>query len=433
MELGANLRRLRKMAGLTQEALAVRLHVTGQAVSHWEIGDTYPEITLLPQLAEVFGVTVDQLLRSELSEADMAEIQKEEIRIAGEESDVAAATYLESQLLIYPGNESLLQRLSSLQLWIARRLLAEGNAAEAETYLKKVERSAETLSASEDPHMRKWAEGMLPEIYYRLRERDKLENIMHIAGSSALPSLANCTVGKDTIWVFENAVFNTILQLDQRLEYLAYRPAKDSGKTWHDPTRKGEPLLYRPLKSEDDWEIGNEERMEIQAYRAELLEQCSGGVGFGDYRLRETYALGEMIRLAAKLQNRERVLQTLELFLKRFGIAELVEWERTRIAATERFRTLTVNLRQRGSEDPEAEAAGKLSPTELKYVTEAVSPLPMLRHICLGRIWMRGRPMLPTRWQELLELLDEPRFDFVREEPRFMSAAEVIRKLLNEL
>ena len=153
----------------------------------------------------------------------------------------------------------------------------------------------------------------------------------------------------------------------------------------------------------------------------------------GDYRLRETYALGEMIRLAAKLQNRERVLQTLELLLKRFGIAELVEWERTRIAATERFRTLTVNLRQRGSEDPEAEAAGKLSPTELKYVTEAVSPLPMLRHICLGRIWMRGRPMLPTRWQELLELLDEPRFDFVREEPRFMSAAEVIRKLMNEL
>jgi len=388
---------------------------------------------LLPQLAGVFGITVDQLLGSELSEENIVAIQSEAIRITGEKSDVAAASYLESQLHIYPGSESLLERLITQQLWIVRRLLAEGNVAETKTYLKKVERSAETLSVSEAPLIRKQAEGMLSEIYYRLRERDKLETMMLIAGSSALPSLANCTVGKDTIWVFEKAVFDTVFQLDQHLEYPAYRPAKDSDKTWHDPTRKGESLLYRPLNSEDDWEIGNEERMEIQSFRVELLEQFSNGIGFGDFRLRETYALTEMLSLAAELGDQTRVFQTLELFLKRFGKEELVEWERSRISAAERFRTLAVNLRKRGSENPEAEAAEKLNATEYAYVTEAVSPLPMLRHLGLGRIWMRSHPMLPTRWQDLLELLDEPNFDFVRFEPRFMSALEKIRKLLSKL
>lgn len=38
MELAGNLKRLRKAAGLTQEALAEKLHLTGQAVSRWETG-----------------------------------------------------------------------------------------------------------------------------------------------------------------------------------------------------------------------------------------------------------------------------------------------------------------------------------------------------------------------------------------------------------
>ena len=38
MEFSANLRRLRKAAGFTQEALAEKLHLTGQAVSRWETG-----------------------------------------------------------------------------------------------------------------------------------------------------------------------------------------------------------------------------------------------------------------------------------------------------------------------------------------------------------------------------------------------------------
>jgi len=62
MFLAKNLKRLRIEKGLTQEELAERIKITGQAVSKWERGECYPDITLLPGLANCFEVTVDELL-----------------------------------------------------------------------------------------------------------------------------------------------------------------------------------------------------------------------------------------------------------------------------------------------------------------------------------------------------------------------------------
>ena len=61
MELGKKIRQLRFKAGLTQEQLAEHVGVSPQSVSKWENAVAMPDITALPLLAEVFGVSIDDL------------------------------------------------------------------------------------------------------------------------------------------------------------------------------------------------------------------------------------------------------------------------------------------------------------------------------------------------------------------------------------
>lgn len=59
--IGENIKRLRKTRNITQEQLAGIFNVSTVAVCKWETGETYPDITLIPQLAYYFNVTIDEL------------------------------------------------------------------------------------------------------------------------------------------------------------------------------------------------------------------------------------------------------------------------------------------------------------------------------------------------------------------------------------
>lgn len=61
MELGKQIAYYRKQKGLTQEALAKYLNISNQAVSKWEANQSYPDITLLTKLADIFEISLDQL------------------------------------------------------------------------------------------------------------------------------------------------------------------------------------------------------------------------------------------------------------------------------------------------------------------------------------------------------------------------------------
>ena len=52
----------RKELGMTQKELAAKMNVTDKAVSKWERGLAYPDINSIPQLAEVLGVSVAELM-----------------------------------------------------------------------------------------------------------------------------------------------------------------------------------------------------------------------------------------------------------------------------------------------------------------------------------------------------------------------------------
>ena len=67
LNFAENFKRLRKAKGLTQEKVAESLDVSGQSVSRWELSICYPDLELLPSIANFFGVTVDALLSNDPS------------------------------------------------------------------------------------------------------------------------------------------------------------------------------------------------------------------------------------------------------------------------------------------------------------------------------------------------------------------------------
>ncbi|MEG1477868.1 MAG: helix-turn-helix transcriptional regulator, partial [Oscillospiraceae bacterium] len=63
--IGSFIAVLRKANGLTQKDLAEKLNVSDKSVSRWERDDGAPDLSLVPVIAEIFGVTCDELLRGE--------------------------------------------------------------------------------------------------------------------------------------------------------------------------------------------------------------------------------------------------------------------------------------------------------------------------------------------------------------------------------
>ncbi len=67
VSIGAKIKFLRKLKGITQEELSDVLHISYQAISKWENGMAQPDISILPVIANYFGVTIDELFGYKLN------------------------------------------------------------------------------------------------------------------------------------------------------------------------------------------------------------------------------------------------------------------------------------------------------------------------------------------------------------------------------
>lgn len=72
-ETGVFIAALRKEIGITQQELAQKLQVTAKAVSRWETGKGYPDITILPEISNVFNVSVNEILNGKRCKKDETE------------------------------------------------------------------------------------------------------------------------------------------------------------------------------------------------------------------------------------------------------------------------------------------------------------------------------------------------------------------------
>ena len=101
-----NLRKLRTEKKYTQDQVAQMISVSPQSVSRWECGTTLPEVTLLPEIAKIFAVTVDDLFREDcLAYANYAQRLLAVYEASGKFEDFLAARR-EFQKLLASGNYS---------------------------------------------------------------------------------------------------------------------------------------------------------------------------------------------------------------------------------------------------------------------------------------------------------------------------------------
>lgn len=118
LELGQKIRELRHRDGRTQESLAEAIGVTSQAVSRWEANGGYPDMEMIPAIANYFGVTIDELFGYENDREKKIDVilkRSEELHRVDWGEDAGAdecIALLRGGLIEFPGNERIMLRLA---------------------------------------------------------------------------------------------------------------------------------------------------------------------------------------------------------------------------------------------------------------------------------------------------------------------------------
>ena len=130
--LSENLKKYRILKNLTQEDIASFLGITSQSVSKWERGESYPDITLLPALANIFETSIDLLVGMDTirAEATRYNIHKKANTFQKKGDYDSAEKIYRDALLIYPNKPGML-------LGLASTLALKGDSLEAIELIEK--------------------------------------------------------------------------------------------------------------------------------------------------------------------------------------------------------------------------------------------------------------------------------------------------------
>lgn len=119
IKLGARIKELRLRDGRTQETLAGELGVTAQAVSRWEKEICYPDMEVIPSIANYFGVSIDELFGYDNERSKKVDELAEQIKRMNRQNDGRDVNMNEcialarNALIEFPGNEKLTLELAS--------------------------------------------------------------------------------------------------------------------------------------------------------------------------------------------------------------------------------------------------------------------------------------------------------------------------------
>ena len=198
--LKENIKKYRIIKNYTQEDVAAYLGITPQSVSKWERGESYPDITLLPALANIFETSIDLLVGMDNIRAEKTRYNIHKKAVDHQKNgdyDSAEKVYRDA-LLIYPNKPGMILGLAStlalkgntdeaiefiekgLPISINEKQKATMRATLCFLYLKAGYEDKANRLASELPHTRESREVIQPLIRQGLTESEINENIKYI-------------------------------------------------------------------------------------------------------------------------------------------------------------------------------------------------------------------------------------------------------------
>jgi len=198
--LSENLKKYRSLKNLTQEDVAEYLGITPQSVSKWERGDSYPDITFLPALANIFETSIDLLIGMDTIRAEQTRynIHKTAVEFQRNGDYAFAEKVYRDALLIYPNNPGMILGLAGvlalqgkseeaielmergLPISINEKQKSTTRAALCFLYLKCGRKDKAEALASELPHTRESREVIKPLISKGLNDNEIDANIKNI-------------------------------------------------------------------------------------------------------------------------------------------------------------------------------------------------------------------------------------------------------------
>ena len=174
--LGENIRRLRIAKGITQEQFGYEMGVSSQAVSRWENGATYPDITMLPLIADFFDVTLDELMgRGRELDSNERESFFKRVQQMFRRGEIAEALEAYNKILCKHSNDAYLLHGKA---WL---LYSQFKKSPDITVAKEIISLCNKINCSNKPDMQCGANALLVRVYARtgqLEEAKKLANAL---------------------------------------------------------------------------------------------------------------------------------------------------------------------------------------------------------------------------------------------------------------
>jgi len=172
MYISENIKTLRKAGNMTQDEVAEKLGVSPQSVSKWERDETFPDIALLPCIANLFQTSIDALIGMDRINDDNA---KTAVFLSGQRlmregnSDGAEAVYSEA-LRLFPNDESIALELA----------LVLANSNEVEKLERAMSLCERILSGNASENVHYTSRAALCYIYQKIGEKEKARSAAQI-------------------------------------------------------------------------------------------------------------------------------------------------------------------------------------------------------------------------------------------------------------